>query len=252
MTPIDGLDVYTTAPAAVERPAWVVMEGNEWARVDGECRPVLVDDASAGRLEITTCVDGATTCGVVVTATDTLVAQHTWCRAGRDEVTGPLEPRSWLLVSADEQKATYTRAVQLWIAPIRPWSETQPCSTASLRTMRIDARNAGEKQPEFDEDRTCSGAEGFQAREMPRPPDASPHPELRASNDRVDCRVPCPPGLNEQQADADAQVRDKWFLPKDAPSFAFYRTADACRAATGTAPSGLPADVCTTLGAKLP
>jgi hypothetical protein len=251
MTPVIGLEAYTPAPATIERPPWVVMEGDYWANVDGQCEPVLVDDAAAGRLQVTTCVDGPKTCGVVVTATDTLVAQHTWCRAGRDEVTAPLEASSWQLVAADDHRAAYTRAVQLWVEPIDPWSETNPCTLASLRTLRANARDAGAKQPDMDEDRTCSGAAGFRVHEMPRPEDST-HPEVRVSHDRVDCRVACPPGLNEQLADAGAQVKDKWFVAKDAPALVFYRTVDACRAATDTAPSGLPTDVCATLGAKLP
>ena len=251
MTPVDGLEAYTAAPTTVERPAWIVMEGELWARVDGQCHPVLVDDAASGRLEITTCTDAALACGVVALATDFLIPDHTWCRQEREQITSPLEPTRFVLVTADEGRVTYTQAVQLWVEAVDPWRETQPCSNESLRALRASARDLGTQQPDQNESRTCSGAAGFAVHEMPRPATRETQTLVRISHDRVDCRAQCPPGSLEMEADANAQVKDKWFLAAGAASLVFYRTADTCRAATDTSPSGLPPDVCGTLGAKL-
>ena len=152
MTPLVGLDVYTPAPETPARPAWVITSGDLWAKIDGECRPALVEDATGGGLEITTCEEALVTCGVSVAATELLTTSHAWCREDRDQVTHPWAGRTMILTTVEDGWAVWRQVVQLSAVPVGFQVESQRCSKASLRalekhTKKVLRTPAGEPAP---------------------------------------------------------------------------------------------------------
>jgi hypothetical protein len=139
--------------------------------------------------------------------------------------------------------------------------ESQQCTDASLRALdkykkKVTRTPEDETPPEWtgaqpvNGNRVCVRVEGFEVKEgalnfsfqldsVPTEPGT------------VDCREKCPVDQILAFAGPTAQVRDKWFHPPGATTIALYRDEDACREADLVEPSGVPPDLCATLGPAL-
>ena len=103
-----------------------------WARVNDECRPVSIEGKETRKLDVTTCVEGETTCGVTVRWGEEGTTAHQWCERG-GSVGGPVYGDRLLLVAADDDHAAYTRVVWLDLVPVSPRGELQRCTGKRLR-----------------------------------------------------------------------------------------------------------------------
>jgi hypothetical protein len=264
MTPA-GLDAYTPAPPTPARPAWVITSGDLWARIDGECREAVVEDATGGGLEITMCEEALLTCGVSVAATELLTTSHAWCRQDREQVTEPWAGRVLLLTSAGDDGAVYRQVVQLSAVPIGFEVESQRCSNSSLRALekhqkKVERTEPDETPPEWTGaqpvfgNRVCVHVDGFVVREGAMNDfsfgmEDVVEPTLPGE---VDCRQKCPLDQLGNFAEPNAAVRGKWFHPPGATTIGLYPSWDACQAGGLMEDSGVPSNLCATLGAKFP
>jgi hypothetical protein len=243
-----------------------VREGALWAKVGDACQPVAIDDAATGKLEITTCVQDDVTCGVTITATGEATLDRAWCRRGRDLVTGFVNDDRLRLLGATEDHVAYVHLVDL-VVSAHTRTELQQCTPASVRTLKRQTELAEGLERVHEGLRVCTIVEGFGVSPMPHratpeegtlrreaesgprlgsvPPDQPPPPV-------VDCTLPCStPSVDELRAAAQAEVEGRAYVPPEPRGIDLFRTPAACASATETRPTVLPADLCTTLGARL-
>jgi len=243
-----------------------VGEGDLWARIDEDCRPALVDDTAASRIEITTCVQDDVTCGVTITATGEATLDRAWCRRDRDLLIGPVGAETLRLVEATEDHAHYVRIVELVVERVCERTELQACTPKSLRELKRQDLPPW-LRPDEQGNRRCTFVDGFEVAERPYGADpvgsvvggvkggsagARPEPSTPATAPPlVDCTQPCSsPSSDEQYVAHAATVGSRPYLPPQPRGIDLFRTPAACAAAQAP-PSILPADLCTTLGARL-
>ena len=242
-------------------------EGNLWARIGEACLPVLVDDAAAGRLEITTCEDAPITCGVTALVSDTFVPSAAWCHAGRDRVSGDAPGGMARLTSVTPDHASYATVVQLDVMPVGMRGETQRCTSRSLHELSRKEHAAPAAQPEPTDaagfaasfepaivggNRICFFVDGFTVVETQHQGHFEGKTHIESVPGRFDCTERCASASQLEAFLAHwTEVYGRYYLPPEPRGVDLFRTPAACAAATNTPPSALTADLCATLGARL-
>jgi hypothetical protein len=257
-----GLEHYAPAPEAVEAPGWLLHEEKLWARVNDECRPVVIerDGEERWKLEVTTCIEEPITCSVMVRSEADEAIAHPWCGSGTSSF-GPVDGDRLRLVAADDAHAAFTRIVALTVVPVGLRGELHSCTGRSLRELERRGEppaTVADEAPDPMEvlrehrfvwmgNRVCLFVEGFAVEEaMHRPPIDWPEGTWHAASvpGRWDCTEPCPsrPRLEEYFVHLTT-VAGRDFLPPRPRGLDLFRTAEACMAMEDPPPSVLARDL---------